>query len=65
MSYDERVSDSQASAMGDTVSRSDPDTGAYLERRTAEGKTKTEAIRCIKRYIAREVFAVLPHTAAG
>ena len=30
-----------------------------------EGKTKTEAIRCIKRYIAREVFAALPQTAAG
>ncbi len=43
----------------------DPDTRAYLDRRTAEGKTKTEAIRCIKRYIAREVFAALPQTAAG
>ncbi len=27
-------------------------------RRTAEGKTKTEIMRCLKRYIAREVF---PH----
>ena len=43
----------------------DPETRAYLDRRTAEGKTKTEAIRCIKRYIAREVFAALPQTAAG
>ena len=43
----------------------DPGTRAYLDRRTAEGKTKTEAIRCIKRYIAREVFAALPQTAAG
>ena len=43
----------------------DPDTRAYLARRTGEGKTKTEAIRCIKRYIAREVFAALPQTAAG
>jgi len=43
----------------------DPDTRAYLARRTREGKTKTEAIRCIKRYIAREVFAALPQTAAG
>ena len=43
----------------------DPDTRAYLDRRTGEGKTKTEAIRCIKRYIAREVFAALPQTAAG
>jgi hypothetical protein len=43
----------------------DPDTRAYLARRTGEGKTKTEVIRCIKRYIAREVFAALPQTAAG
>lgn len=43
----------------------DHDTQAYLARRTGEGKTKTETIRCIKRYIAREVFAALPQTAAG
>ncbi len=43
----------------------DPDTRAYLDRRTAEGKTKTEAIRCITRYIAREVVAALPQTAAS
>jgi hypothetical protein len=47
------------------VSATDPDTRAYLDRRTAEGMTKTEAIRCIKRYIAREVFAALPETATG
>jgi len=41
----------------------DPDTRAYLARRTAQGKTKTEAIRCIKRYIAREVFPALPRQA--
>ena len=29
-----------------------------MARRTAEGKTKTEIMRCPKRYIAREVF---PH----
>ncbi len=32
----------------------------YLERRCAEGKTKTEAIRCLKRYVARELYACLP-----
>lgn len=32
----------------------------YLERRTAEGLTKREIIRCLKRYIAREVFKNLP-----
>jgi transposase len=31
----------------------------YFTRRTAEGKTRKEIIRCLKRYIAREVFAVL------
>jgi transposase len=43
----------------------DPDTRAYLDRRTGEGKTKSETIRRIKRYIAREIFAALPQTAAG
>jgi transposase len=31
-------------------------TRAYAERRTAEGKTHREIMRCLKRYIAREVF---------
>jgi transposase len=43
----------------------DADTRAYLERRVSEGKTKIEAVRCIKRYIAREVFAALPQLSAG
>ena len=38
-------------------------TRAYVERRTAEGLTKREIIRCLKRYISREVFAALPHEA--
>jgi transposase len=32
----------------------------YGARRTAEGLSKREIIRCLKRYIAREVFAALP-----
>jgi len=32
----------------------------YVARRTAEGLSKREIIRCLKRYIAREVFANLP-----
>ena len=32
----------------------------YVERRTAEGLTKREIIRCLKRYIAREVYKNLP-----
>jgi transposase len=31
----------------------------YLARRIRQGKSKKEAIRCLKRYLAREVFAVL------
>ena len=31
----------------------------YLERRTREGKSKKAVIRCLKRYIAREVFRTL------
>lgn len=32
----------------------------YVERRTNEGLTKREIIRCLKRYIAREIYANLP-----
>jgi transposase len=35
------------------------ETKDYVARRTAEGKTKTEIMRCLKRYIAREVFPLL------
>jgi transposase len=31
----------------------------YVARRTAEGKSKKEIIRCLKRYVAREVFKTL------
>jgi transposase len=30
-------------------------TRAYAARRTTEGKSKRENLRCLKRYIAREV----------
>jgi transposase len=33
-----------------------PRTRAYAKRRTAEGKTKAEIMRCLKRYIAREAY---------
>ncbi len=39
--------------------RHDQQTRDYLDRRIREGKSKKEAIRCLKRYVAREVFAVL------
>jgi transposase len=34
----------------------------YAARRTTEGKTRKEIIRCLKRYVAREIFAVLHQT---
>jgi len=37
----------------------DARTREYVERRTAEGKSKKEIIRCLKRYIAREVYGTL------
>ena len=39
--------------------RTDPRTQAYVRKRIAEGHSKLEAIRCLKRYIAREVFFLL------
>jgi transposase len=36
-----------------------PPTRADVKRRTAQGKTKAEIIRCLKRYIARELYAIL------
>jgi hypothetical protein len=31
----------------------------YVDRRTSEGKSKREIIRCLKRYVAREVYTAL------
>ena len=36
-------------------------TRVYVERRLAEGRTKREIIRVLKRYVAREVYPHLPH----
>jgi transposase len=38
----------------------DKRTRAYVERRLAEGKTKPDIIRILKRYVAREVYHHLP-----
>jgi transposase len=37
----------------------DPRTRDYLARRTKQGKSKKEIMRCLKRYVARKVFALL------
>jgi hypothetical protein len=42
-----------------TKARIDPQTKAYLERKRAEGKTKREALRCLKRHLARRVHHLL------
>jgi transposase len=38
----------------------EPRTIAYMQRRLAEGKSKRYIIRCLKRYVAREIFKALP-----
>jgi hypothetical protein len=39
---------------------SDQRTRAYVERRLAEGRSKLEIMRVLKRYVAREVYRHLP-----
>lgn len=39
--------------------RTDPRTQTYVAKRITEGHSKLEAIRCLKRYIAREVFSLI------
>ena len=42
-----------------TKGRLDPDTAAYLTRKQAEGKSRREALRCLKRHLARRVWKLL------
>jgi transposase len=42
----------------------DQPTQAYVARRRAEGKTDREIIRCLKRYVAREVYQLLTNPSA-
>jgi len=42
-----------------TRARIDPTTRAYLDRKRAEGKTNREALRCLKRHLARHVHRLL------
>jgi transposase len=44
--------------------RIDERTRRYVARRTAEGKSRREIMRCLKRYIAREVYRVLLYAAS-
>lgn len=47
--------------------RDDEKTKAYAARRTSDGKTRREIVRCIKRYIVREIYRALcvPPTKVG
>ena len=38
----------------------DPATKSYIARRTDEGLSKREAMRCLKRFVARELYRYLP-----
>jgi transposase len=39
--------------------RTDPEPRAYMARRTAEGKSRRDAKRCLRRVIARQLFRLL------
>ncbi|MFC7278085.1 transposase, partial [Paractinoplanes rhizophilus] len=39
--------------------RWDPRTREYMQRRTKEGMSKKEIIRCLKRYVARELYQLI------
>jgi transposase len=42
-----------------TRARCHPETRAYIERKRSEGKTNRDAIRCLKRHLARRVWLLL------
>ena len=42
-----------------TKGRLDPNTAAYLTRKQAEGKSRREALRCLKRHLARRIWRLL------
>lgn len=44
--------------------RHDPTTQAYVTRRAGEGKTRKEIMRCLKRFVAREVYQALTNPPA-
>jgi len=46
-----------------TRKRTHPPTRTYIERRIQEGKTRREANRCLKRYLARNLYRLLEHGA--
>ncbi|MFI6004959.1 IS110 family transposase [Streptomyces sp. NPDC051366] len=59
-----RAGDRHANAALHTIvivrMKCDPRTRAYVARRTAQGLTKKDIIRCLKRFVAREIYHHLP-----
>ncbi|NYD46588.1 transposase [Actinomadura luteofluorescens] len=45
--------------------RHDPRTRAYVQRRTTQGLSKKEIMRCLKRFVAREIYRALTSTSTG
>lgn len=43
----------------------EPRTMAYIARRRAEGLTERDIMRCLKRHVANEMYAILINTATG
>jgi transposase len=43
--------------------RYDDRTRAYADRRTSQGRSRREIIRCLKRYVARDLYRLLEHPA--
>jgi transposase len=58
-----RYGDRQLNRAFDVIARvrmlPDPETRAYAERRTAEGKSRREIRRCLKRFISRQIYRQL------
>lgn len=44
--------------------RHHPPTRAYVARRTTEGKTRAEIMRCLKRFVAREIYNIITNPPA-
>jgi len=42
--------------------RYDEQTRSYVVRRTGEGMSKMEIIRCLKRYVARQIYPIICDT---
>lgn len=42
--------------------RWDTRTRGYIDRRVSQGKIRREALRCLKRYVAREIHRLITRT---